>query len=99
MEQFASVIHLGAIEPIEIPKVTDITFTLGGQATPAESIGQNIKTFLGNANSDIQVTRFEKSIIVGPLQSQAISIMPAITGDTKFQLLSMVCARIQELTA
>jgi len=99
MEQFASVIHLGAIEPIEVPKITDITFTLGGQATPAQSVGQNIKQFLGTANNDIQVTRFEKSIIVGPLQSQYLKVMPGITGSTKFQLLSMICARIQELTA
>jgi hypothetical protein len=99
MEQFASVIHLGAIEPIEVPKMTDITFTLGGQATPAESIGQNIKQFLGTANNDIQVTRFEKAIIVGPLQSQYIKVMPGISGSTKFQLLSIICARIQELTA
>jgi hypothetical protein len=99
MEQFASVIHIGAIDPIEVPKITDVTFTLGGVATPAQSACQNVKTYLGTANNDIQVIRFEKPVIVGPLQSQAIAVMPGITGSTKFQLLSFVCARCQELTA
>jgi hypothetical protein len=96
MEQFASVIHLGAIEPIEVPKITDVVFTLGGVTTPYQSIGQNVKKTIGNAGNDVQVTRFEKPIIVGPLQSQAISVLPGITGDTKFQLLSLIIARAQE---
>lgn len=97
MEQFASVIHLGGIEPVEIPKITDVVFTLGGQPTPPQSAGQNMKTYAGQ-HYDIQVTRFEKPVIVGPMQSQAIDVMPGAGGNTKFQLLSLICARAQELT-
>jgi hypothetical protein len=99
MEQFASVIHLGCIETEITPKITDVTFTLGGVATPAQSVGQNIKREIGGAANDIQVTRFEKPIIVGPLQQQQISVMPGITGMTRFQLLSLIIARAQELVA
>jgi hypothetical protein len=96
MEQFASVIHLGAIDPIQVPKITDIVFTLGGVATPYQSVNQNIKKSIGDAANDIQVTRFEKPIIVGPLQSQAIVLQSGPAGDTNFQLLSLIIARAQE---
>lgn len=99
MDQFAGCIHLGAIEPIEVPKISDITFILGGLTTPAQSINQNIKSTFGNTNTDIQVTRFEKPVIVGPLSTQQIAVMPAITGDTRFQLLSFLIARASVLVA
>jgi hypothetical protein len=96
MAEEAAVIHMGAIDPVEVPKIESIKFTLAGIASPAQSTPFNIRKTLGT--EDLPVVRFEKPVIVGPEKTQAIDVMPNITGDSKFQLLSFLIARAQDLT-
>jgi hypothetical protein len=96
MAEEAAVIHLGAIDPVEVPKIESIKFTLSSIPTPAQSTPFNLRKTLGT--EDLPVVRFEKPVIVGPEKTQAIDVMPNITGDSKFQLLSLLIARASDLT-
>jgi hypothetical protein len=96
MAEEAGVIHLGAIDPVEVPKLNTIRFALAGIPTPAQSLPFNIRHTFG-ADS-LPLVRFEKPIIVGPEKKQAIDVMPNISGDSKFQLLSLLAAKAESLT-
>lgn len=97
MSEESGMIHLGAIDPIEVPKLNMITFTLAGIPAPAQSMPFNIRRGFGI--EEVPFVRFEKPIIIGPERTQLIEVMPNIAGDSKFQLLSLVIARAQDLTA
>lgn len=96
MAEEAAVIHLGGIDPIEVPKLESIRFTLAGIPSPAQSLASNIRKSLGT--EDVVVVRFEKPVIVGPEKTQLIDVMPMISGDSKFQLLSFLIAKASDLT-
>lgn len=96
MAEEGAVIHLGAIDPIEVPKCTAIQFTLAGIPAPPQSLASNIRKSLGT--EDVPVMRFEKPIIVGPERKQKIEVNASTTsGDTKLQLLSLLIARASDL--
>ncbi|RLC73313.1 MAG: hypothetical protein DRI26_01100 [Chloroflexi bacterium] len=97
MAEEAAVIHLGAIDPVEVPKCNAITFTIAGVSAPAQSLPFNIRqTFSDNS---VPFVRFEKPIIIGPEKKQKVEVMPNISGDSKFQLLSFLIAKAESLTA
>jgi len=95
MAEEAGVIHLGAIDPIEVPKLNMIKFTLAGIPAPAQSLPFNIRKGFGVEY--LPFIRFEKPIIVGPERKQKVEVMPAITGDSKFQLLTLLVAKAESL--
>jgi len=95
MAEEAAVIHLGAIDPIEVPKLNAIEFTLAGIPAPAQSLPFNIRTTFGS--DTVPFVRFEKPIIVGPEKTQKIVVMPNISGDSKFQLLSFLIGKAEKL--
>ncbi len=92
-----TVVHLGAIDPIEVPKVNAISFTISAIPAPAQSCPFNIREGFGN--NTMPFVRFEKPVIIGPEKKQKVELMPVATGDTKFQLLSFLIARAQDLSA
>ena len=95
MKEEAGVIHLGAIDPIEVPKLEAIQFTLAGIATPAQPLELRLRKGFG-AN-EVPMVRFEKPVIVGPEKKQKISVEPYATGDDKCQLLSILIAKAEDL--
>jgi len=97
MVEEAAVLHLGGIDTVEIPKLESITFTLAGIPAPAQSLPFNLRKSVGA--TDLPFVRFEKPIIVGPEKKQKVAVMPNITGDSKFQLLSLLIAKASSLTA
>jgi len=97
MAEEAAVIHLGAIDPVEVPKCNAITFTIAGIPAPAQSLPFNIRRTFGD--NSVPFVRFEKPIIIGPEKKQKVEVMPNISGDSKFQLLSFLIAKAESLTA
>lgn len=96
MSEEAAVIHLGMIDPMEIPKVNAMKVTLAGIPAPAQSLAFNIRESLGT--NELPFVRFVKPIIVGPEKKQKLELMPYITGDSKPELMSILVARAQDLT-
>jgi hypothetical protein len=96
MAEEAAVIHLGVIDPIEVPKINAIRFTLAGIPAPAQSTPFNIRSTFGS--DTVPFVRFEKPIIIGPEKTQKIEVMPNISGDSKFQLLSLLIGKAEKLT-
>lgn len=96
MYEYAALIHLGAIDPVEVPKIEAVNFVLANIATPAQSTPFNLRR--GFNDQSLPLVRWEKPVLVGPDQTGAIECYPNITGDTKFQLLSFVVGRAQDLT-
>lgn len=96
MAQYAGLIHLGAIDPVAVPKYNAITFTLSGIACPRQSMPFNLRKGFGD--SDVPLIRYEKPVLVGPLKQQLVTVKPNISGDTKFEMLSLLVARAQDLT-
>jgi len=96
MAEEAAVVHLGAIDPVEVPKVGAMKVTLAGIPAPAQSLPFNIRSAFGSQS--VPFVRFEKPIIVGPEKTQKIELEPDITGDSKVQLMSLLIARAEKLT-
>ena len=97
MSEEGAVVHLGAIDPIEVPKCTAIQFTLSGLPAPPQSLARNIRKGFGT--QDIPVMRFEKPIIIGPEKTQVVEVNATTSRkDTKLQLLSLLIAKAEDLT-
>lgn len=91
----AAVIHLGAIDPIEVPKIDAITFKISGITSPAQSLAFSKRSTFGTELTP--VVRFEKPVFVGPDKKQEIGLYPQVSGDTKFELLSLLIAKAENL--
>lgn len=96
MKEEAGVIHLGAMDPIEVPKLEAILFTLAGVPTPAQSLEFRVRKGFGN--NEVAVARFEKPVIVGPEKKQKIEVEPYAAGDDKCQMLSLLIAMAEDLS-
>lgn len=96
MKEEAGVIHLGAMDPIEVPKLESIKFTLAGVPTPAQSLEFRVRKGFGN--NEVAVARFEKPVIVGPEKKQKIEVEPYADGDDKCQMLSFLIAMAEDLS-
>jgi len=97
MAEEAAVVHLGAIDTSEIPKVNAITFVLQGVPSPTQSMPFNIRR--GLSYFDVPFVRFEKPIIIGPEKQQKLTLTPNITGDSKVELLSLLITKASLLVA
>lgn len=96
MKEEAVVIHLGAVNPIEDPKLESIKFYLAGIPTPAQSCEfRGIRKSFGS--QDVPIVRFEKPIIVGPEKKQQIKVKPYVTGNDKCQLLSLLITKSEDM--
>ncbi|MBA7636977.1 hypothetical protein ES703_44609 [subsurface metagenome] len=97
MAEEGAVIHLGAIDPIEVPKCNAIQFTLAGIPSPPQSLSRNIRKGFGT--EDVPVMRFEKPIIVGPEKTQLVQVNATTSGgDTRLQLLSLLITKAETLS-
>lgn len=96
MAEEAGVIHLGAIDPIAIPKIDSILFTIAGIPTPAQSANLQVRRSFDE--NMVPLVRWEKPVLIGPEKTQLITVFPFTAGDTRFQLLSLVVAQAEKLT-
>jgi hypothetical protein len=96
MSEEAGLIHLGAIDPVEVPKINAIRFELAGIPTPAQSCKFNIRQSLGT--EDLPFVRWEKPVIIGPEKKQKVTVMPNISGDSKLELLSLLVSKAENLS-
>ena len=93
MKEEAGVIHLGMIDHAAVPKVGRMIIKIAGIPSPAQSL-----PFSHVDGSELAFARFEKPIIIGPEKTQAMSVMPHITGDSKLELLSLVIGEAEDIT-
>ena len=96
MKEEAGVIHLGAMDPIEVPKLEAYLWTLAGVPTGAQSLEFRVRKGFGN--NEVPIARFEKPVIVGPKGVQKLEVEPYADGDDKCQLLSLLIAQTQDLS-
>jgi hypothetical protein len=95
MTEEAGCIHLGIIDPVEVPKCDAIQFTIAGIPGPAQILPFNIRKGFGSA--DLCIVRFEQPVLIGPEKTQRVDVMPNLSGDSKLQLLTLVVARAQNM--
>lgn len=95
MLEEAGLIHLGVIDPIEVPKIDAIMFTIAGIPTPAQSLNLQVRKAFGTNITPI--VRFEKPVLVGPEKTQKIDTFTFAAGDTRLQLLTLVVAQAEKL--
>jgi hypothetical protein len=95
MTEEAGCIHLGAIDPVEVPKCDAIQFYIANIVGPAQPLPFNIRE--GFSSNHLPIARFEQPVIIGPERTQRVDVMPNLSGDSKLQLLTLVVARAQSL--
>jgi len=96
MGEESVLIHLGAIDPIEVPKLEAISFKISGITCPAQSLPFSKRSSFGTELTP--VVRVEKPVIVGPEKMQEINLFPQVAGDTRFELLSLLITKAENLT-
>lgn len=89
MAATAAVIHVGAIDTVDVPKYNRIKFELSGVPTPAQSLLFNIR----GKNGEASFVKFHRPVLVGPLKKQKIEVDPNIAGDSKLELMSILIAK------
>jgi hypothetical protein len=97
MDDYAGVIHIGAIEGVVSPHLDAITFTITGRTSPAQPLGWNIRKSFNEMA--VPFVKFELPVMVLPLYTQQITVMPTVSNaDSKMQLISLLCAQAKDLT-
>jgi len=88
MAEEGGMIHLGAIDPVETPKIVAVQFKLSGVTAPP--IICNWQGRRGFGEQSLPFVRWEKPVIVGPEVKAAIQCAPGTSGDTLMQLLTLL---------
>jgi hypothetical protein len=94
---YGGVVILGAIEKTYTPKIESISLVLQGQPAgtiPAQPCAMTMKRTQGE-NNDLSVFRLEKPVIITQNESWGMQIMPNVSGDTNFELISVMCGQVQ----
>jgi hypothetical protein len=93
---YGAMVYFGFIDPIEVPPVDAVRFTLYGVTVPAQSADfKAIKTFNSN---EIPAVKLEKPVLVPPLGVQALDVWSYRAGDSRIQPIAVVVGRSQDLT-
>ena len=93
MKEEAACVHIGAIDTVDIPKINRTKFTLAGTPTPSQHVQLNIKD-----GSELPFARWEMPILVPPEGTQQVQVDPYISGDSKYELISFLIAKAEDLT-
>ncbi|MBT9160986.1 MAG: hypothetical protein DDT26_02283 [Dehalococcoidia bacterium] len=96
MSARAGMLHMGMIDATQVPKVNRIRFTLAGQVGAAQPTKFSIRKGFGI--EQMPYVRFARPVMIGPRQTQAIDLMPNISGDSRPELLSIIIAEASVLT-
>jgi hypothetical protein len=96
MAKTAGVIHLGFMDPIEVPKVEAVQFRIANIPTPAQTLNFNVRLSFGTES--LPVARLEKPVLYGPEKLQQVTVFPNIDGDSKLQPISFLVAKAEDLT-
>jgi len=96
MDDYAGMLHIGFIDPVINPHVDAFTATLSGRTTSAQTLKWNVRKAFDE--SVMPVAKIEMPILAMPKATQTISVMPTITnGDSKLELLSILCGKAESL--
>jgi len=95
MAEHAGMIYLGFIDPIEVPKVEAVRYTLAGIPSPAQSLAFRIRQTFGVES--LPVARLEKPVIVGPERKQAVDLIGGIDGDSKPEPLALLISKAESI--
>lgn len=95
MSQWAGLVYLGFIDPVEVPKVHLAKFTLSGVPTSPQTLNFRVREDLYNYK--LPFARLEKPIIVGPKKTQAVDVIGGITGDTKLEPIAVLIAKSEDI--
>lgn len=96
MWQYAGMLYLGGIEKVAVPKIEGIQFTLAGSAAVPQPVVRNIKKLFGVPGGMVSFTRLEKPVIIPPLKTQAVDVMPGTSGDSDFEIIALVVGQAQD---
>ena len=96
MEEDAGLLHIGVIDPVVNPHMDAVEFLQAGRTCPAQSLNFNVRRAFNE--TAVPFVKFELPVLVQPLVSQRITAMPTIgNGNTKLQLISILCASADDL--
>lgn len=96
MDQYAGMIYLGFIDPVEVPKVHKVKFTLSAIPTPPQPLNFRIRKDIGTFN--LPVARLEQPVIIPPKKTQLVDVVGGITGDSKIEPLALLIAKAEDLS-
>ena len=97
MVEEAGIIFLGFIDPIEVPKVEAIQFTLAKIPSPPQSLAFRINQEFGGPGS-LPFARLEKPVFVGPERRFSVTVNPGISGDSKCEPLALLITTAEKHT-
>lgn len=95
MYQYAGMIYLGFIDPVEISKVHKAKFTVSGIPTPPQPLHFRLRRDIGTET--LAVARLEKPVGVPPKKTQKVELVGGITGDSKTEPLAILIAKSQDM--
>jgi hypothetical protein len=94
---YSGIVHMGAIDPIDTPKLGTITFYRDNTLVAPFALNEDVRKSWGSW--DIPINRWEKPILVPPLGLQAIDVCPDLgtAADDNLKLLSILVLQAQDV--
>ena len=91
----AGILFLGFIDPIEVPKVEAIQFTLAGIPCPPQPLAFRINKEFGGPGS-LPFARLEKPVFIGPEKRFSVTVNPGISGSSKCEPLAFLITTVEK---
>lgn len=98
MGLYAAMLHIGVADNVDLPPVDGVRFGISGVNTSVMSLGL-AQARRAMSGYDVAFQKLKKPVLIGPLKTHVVDYFPWYTGTGRTQLVSIVVAKSENLTA
>ena len=97
MIEEAGIVLLGFIEPLAVPKLEAVQFTISGIHCPPQSLNFRVNEDWGS-HGRLPFCRLEKPVIIGPEKLFQVAVNPDLTGSSKCMPLALLITTAEKMS-
>jgi len=97
MIEEAGIVFLGFIEPLTVPKVEAVQFTISGIPCPPQSLNFRVNEDFGSPGK-LPLCRLEKPVIIGPEKLFQVAVNPYLTGNSECIPLALLITTAEKMS-
>ncbi|GAI02135.1 unnamed protein product, partial [marine sediment metagenome] len=97
MIEEAAIVFLGFIEPLTVPKVEAVQFTLSGIPCPPQSLKFNLNEEFGSPGK-LPFCRLEKPVIIGPEKLFQVAVNPYLSGNSECMPVALIITTAEKMS-
>ncbi|GAH59769.1 unnamed protein product, partial [marine sediment metagenome] len=90
-------VFLGFIEPLAVPKLEAVQFTISGIPCPPQSLNFRVNEDFGSPGR-LPFCRLEKPVIIGPEKKFRVAVIPYTAGNSECIPLALIITTAEKMS-